>query len=235
MSVYNKRLIDNATKNYNRFEEDQLNSTIESVYTNASQIIAYNEMEIFLLKHEEYLDDSQVKFLVSKSDKVIDFLYSVREILSLSNADNIYTLIEIETDKAAKMNYREQLSKNAEVNYIAFAEEELVKSKQEIFDNAYKIAFFSELHNYLTGSHELEDHICSFLCEDGESVIDLLYKEYLDNEHASIASWDDVYDFISLYNETYNPNHEEHRLTNPDEYEDDADSFGRKPKTEIEM
>ena len=99
------------------------------------------------------------------------------------------------------MNYREQLETNAEANYQNFFSEELAKSKEDIFCNAYKINFYTSLHDYLTNKEDLDKGVCKALCKEGENVIDLLYDDFIDTDYSSINTWDDIDDFISLCTE----------------------------------
>lgn len=103
--------------------------------------------------------------------------------------------------------FSKQLKKNADANYQLFFSDELQKSKEDIYNNALKISFFCELNNFLTGSNDLEEDLCQFLCEDGDHIIDSLYQEYLNWEYASFNSWDDINEFIKYYSKLFNPNH----------------------------
>jgi len=98
------------------------------------------------------------------------------------------------------MDYKEQLKINAENNFNNFREEELKNGNTEIFENAKKINIFTELHNYFTNNHSLEEKVCQFLCEDGERILDCLYERVLDS-HSSVELWDDIGYVIEGYYE----------------------------------
>lgn len=104
------------------------------------------------------------------------------------------------------MNYKEILAENADINYERFKETQLKKSKEQIYDDSYKINFYSEMYQFFTECEDIGEDVCEFLCEDcDDNILDILYKEYLDMEYASVANWDDITEFVNNYYNNYNP------------------------------
>ena len=96
------------------------------------------------------------------------------------------------------MDYTEQIKESAEINFERFKQEQLKKSKVGIFSNSFQINFYSTIYDYLLyGIEELKTETCKVLCDDGDRVIDVLYKGYLDMPSASIDSFADIANFIN--------------------------------------
>lgn len=211
MTDYRKQLILNATRNYNVFEEKQMNSDKAIIYANASDIHAYNILYAYIKAHEGFLDEAQVRFLVSKSDRVIDFLYENSNAFNLNTPEDFHLLIETERQKVPKDTYyREQLSANAEDEFQIFKGLTLLYSQEHIFDSAEEIYFYTQMREFFTGNHFLDEDTCAYLCGAGNNIIAILYKSYMhsmQSEPYSINTKADIEAFIEDYryagDETY--------------------------------
>lgn len=89
-------------------------------------------------------------------------------------------------------NFRKNLKKNFE----KFKEETLLKSKEDIFVDWYKINFYNSFYEFL-GSNFVEDkiaHIPTFLKKN--SPLDHLYKIWLECDDAPSGDWNVMLEFV---------------------------------------
>lgn len=94
------------------------------------------------------------------------------------------------------------LRQNADAEYEAFKKAELARSKEEIFDDNYRIRFYDEMHGYLTAEGadaNLNAGTARKMAKRGTSLISLLYDYFLKREYASINTWEDITDMINNY------------------------------------
>ena len=103
------------------------------------------------------------------------------------------------------MNNLDILAQNAEKELNVFKAEELKKTKEQIFEDYYKIRFFVELFEYLTsdGAEQLfedesEDEMKKLLANQ-DHVIHDLYNFFLDCEFSSIENWNGIEDLIRSF------------------------------------
>lgn len=98
--------------------------------------------------------------------------------------------------------YRQIVMANVTEEYNEFRKEELQKSKEQIFDDYYRIHVYEELKEFLTAEEpQMDEKHYRCLAADGKSVLSLLYDDYLDREYSSITTWEDIRDFVTTYNE----------------------------------
>lgn len=89
----------------------------------------------------------------------------------------------------------QKLRANAKAGFDAFKDGQLQKSKEDIFKNGLMVFFYSTVYEYIES-----DNIEKFFSEDdikaladyGESILSLLYDDYLDYEEFSVATWTGV-------------------------------------------
>lgn len=103
------------------------------------------------------------------------------------------------------MNNLDILAQNAEIEFNAFKAEELKNTKEQIFEDYYKIRFFIELSEYLTSDDaelffedESEDEMKKLLAHQDHVIRDL-YDFFLDCEYGSIENWDGIEDLIRSF------------------------------------
>lgn len=84
-----------------------------------------------------------------------------------------------------------------------FEKEMMTKTKQEIFNENYKIRFFSEINYFLQendGAGEyLEELDYNEELFESKYFIETLYDYFLSCEYASINNWDDLEDLFRSY------------------------------------
>jgi|GEM_PF-2417822 len=103
--------------------------------------------------------------------------------------DNAYTNNNI---------FKAQLALNADKNYENFKATMLAKSVGEVYYAAYKIRFYTSLHEYLGSlDNDLEENVCEYFCGEGQGIIDYLYDCYISNEYSSINNWDEMTGFVN--------------------------------------
>ena len=85
----------------------------------------------------------------------------------------------------------EQVQESVLLEYIDFKEQELTKSKEEIFRDYYQIHFYEELSNFIS---------CG---EDKGHILSSLYDYFLKQEYASINNYEDIELFVIDYNKQY--------------------------------
>ena len=85
-------------------------------------------------------------------------------------------------------------------------EDEMKKSKEEIFYDNYRIHFYVELRDFLMSDNDLDDEYYEKLASEKDSLLALLYDDFLDREYSSINNWEDTTDFLESYCERYYEN-----------------------------
>ena len=100
------------------------------------------------------------------------------------------------------MNPAEKIQKNVRECFLQFQKEQFDKTKQEIFGNAWHIAFYIELHMFLT-ENDLnkafsEDELSKLAAIKG-NLIELLYDYYNSHEFCDFNTWGDISEFILLF------------------------------------
>ena len=102
--------------------------------------------------------------------------------------------------------YKGVVSENVEKEYKSFFEDEMKKSKEEIFYDNYRIHFYVELRDFLMSDNDLDDEYYEKLASEKDSLLALLYDDFLDREYSSINNWEDTTDFLESYCELYYEN-----------------------------
>ena len=95
-----------------------------------------------------------------------------------------------------------RIEENAEKEFGRFRSDELLKDKEAIFYDSHKIAFYAEIHAFLTEGDTMsvfDENEIRLISEEGDRFITLLYDYYLDTEYASISNWEAVSDLIRWY------------------------------------
>lgn len=95
-----------------------------------------------------------------------------------------------------------RIGENADKEYGRFRSDELLKDKESIFYDCHKIAFYNEIHGFLTEGDTMsafDENELRMIAEEGDRFICLLYDYYLDTEYASISNWEAVTDLIRWY------------------------------------
>ena len=96
----------------------------------------------------------------------------------------------------------EMIQRNAEIAFKRFRDEQLARTKEEIFECAGKIRFYIELHAYLTENdlaQIFEEDEQIQMADSGISFVESLHDEYLKQEYTSIDTWDDIYELIQSF------------------------------------
>lgn len=101
-----------------------------------------------------------------------------------------------------KIDYIAEVIESVNQEYNDFRNELMQQSKEEIFDNGYKIFVYTALHDYI--EMEIMDEI-DYKClhQEKGSILSLLYDEYIGNEDFNIESDDDKVGFFSWYNNEF--------------------------------
>lgn len=96
---------------------------------------------------------------------------------------------------------REKLSLRVEKEFKEYKENMLLKTKEEIFNNNYKIRFCVEMHEYFYDIPEilLDDIEIDILISVYGNLLEVLYDFYLKREYASINSWEDITDWVKMF------------------------------------
>jgi len=102
------------------------------------------------------------------------------------------------------MTYKSELAIYAQNNFDSFQQAELQKTAGEIFENAHQILAYTEMRFYFTNEHSLDESVCEFLCKSEDSILDNLYKEFLDLENSSFT-WEDINHVVERYQEQHCP------------------------------
>lgn len=104
--------------------------------------------------------------------------------------------------------FYEQLDKD----YSEFRNTELLKTKEDIFNNSYKIYVFYEVYEFLNNieldSFLNESDMCRFF---DEASLTILYDYYLKYESLSITNWEDI---KSMIKDFLHDNKREKRIKN---------------------
>ena len=103
------------------------------------------------------------------------------------------------------IDYMEEVKIGISEEFMNFRKETLSKTKEEIFDDYYKIYFMNEISDFLIvfDKNMIDEKHWKSLYEDNGSLLNLLYDYYLKNEYATISTTEDIIDFICNYNKTY--------------------------------
>jgi len=86
---------------------------------------------------------------------------------------------------------------NAFTCFNAFKDAELQKPSEDIFNNSFKINFYTSLRNFFEDAEYFEDDVIEALLDSGISVIDDLYWQFLKIEYYAIGTYSEIYDFIN--------------------------------------
>ena len=109
----------------------------------------------------------------------------------------------------------ERLIRKLNDEYEAFRNEELSKTKEEIFDDASKINFYFELYNYFL-EYELLDEDITKLLSEMDYPLAFLWDECLGMEGYTIGNWEEIDNFLMGIKDRNIPTDED------DEMEDEA-------------
>jgi len=88
------------------------------------------------------------------------------------------------------------IRKNAFACFNVFKDAELQKSAAEIFNNSYKIDFYTSLLNFFEDAEYFEDDVIAVLLESGDSVIEELYWQLLKMDNTTFGTYSEICDFI---------------------------------------
>ena len=100
------------------------------------------------------------------------------------------------------MKTADRIKQNTELAFSQFKAYHLSRTKEEIFEKAGEIRFYTEVYEFLTGG-DLDQYF-----EETEQIkidaievrfLDLLYYEYLDDEYAKVDTWGDIHEFINSF------------------------------------
>ena len=98
----------------------------------------------------------------------------------------------------------EQVQESVLLEYLDFKENELQKSKEEIFKDYYEIHFYEELSNFIScGEDILDERHFKCLSKDKGHILSSLYDYFLKQEYASISNYEDIEEFVIDYNKKY--------------------------------
>ena len=95
-----------------------------------------------------------------------------------------------------------ELHKNAKDAFEAFSQEELQRSKQEIFDDSLRIHFYQAMWDFFNSGSVgvlLIEHEISALADLGKSLISCLYDEYLSDENSMVETWPGITSLIRTF------------------------------------
>jgi hypothetical protein len=95
-------------------------------------------------------------------------------------------------------NARETILKNIEKEFDKFRDDNLKQTKEQIFEDYFKINFYCEVRTFLNES-ELSDRQYERLAEDGGSLLNALWEKYLKWEDISVGSYEDIENLIDEY------------------------------------
>ena len=109
----------------------------------------------------------------------------------------------------------ERLIRKLNDEYEDFRNEELSKTKEEIFDDASKINFYFELYNYFL-EYELLDEDITKLLSEMDYPLAFLWDECLGMEGYTIGNWEEIDNFLMGIKDRNIPKDED------DEMEDEA-------------
>ena len=89
--------------------------------------------------------------------------------------------------------------------FVKFQEDELRKSKEEIFRDNYKIRFYDEVSSFIADNIDeyMDDDVVESLDSEPYGVLDRLFDFYLDCDGASINTYEDTNNMITWYCEKY--------------------------------
>lgn len=101
-----------------------------------------------------------------------------------------------------QINYVAEVIESVNKEYNDFYNEMMQQSKEEIFNNGYKIYVYTALHDYI--EMEIMDEV-DYRClyEERGSLLALLYDEYINNEDFNIENDIDKVEFFDWYNHKF--------------------------------
>lgn len=104
-----------------------------------------------------------------------------------------------------EINYIEAVQNAVFDEFEDFKKQELLKSKEQIFDDNYQIRFYDEVSNFLECVDDavIDEIHWKCLNEDKGKILSNMYEYYLDSEYASINNSEDLIDLIVDYNKEY--------------------------------
>ena len=91
--------------------------------------------------------------------------------------------------------YKGVVSENVEKEYKSFFEDEMKKSKEEIFYDNYRIHFYVELRDFLMSDNDLDDEYYEKLASEKDSLLALLYDDFLKEKNPGINIGEERQDF----------------------------------------
>ncbi len=114
--------------------------------------------------------------------------------------DDKYGVIEI-----IKLTAREKIQNRVESEFDEYMNEMIEKDPMEIFSKSSEIHAYTEIKEcLLDGDMDfIEDSEYECLMRS-ENVIQVIYQYYLDNETASVSSYDETKELITNFNDRYN-------------------------------
>ena len=96
-------------------------------------------------------------------------------------------------------NYEELLSDRVDKEYKEYKENVInTKTKEEIFDENYKIRFHEEMHEFLSYTDNVyisAEDIKKLALLKG-NIFDLLYDYYIEMEYAALGNWEQISDWV---------------------------------------
>lgn len=101
-----------------------------------------------------------------------------------------------------QIDYRQEVIASVNREYDDFYNDEMQKSKEDIFNNGYKIFVYTALHDYIEAEIMDEIDYCCLHQEKG-NILSLLYDEYINNEDFSIENDMGKVEFFDWYNNKF--------------------------------
>lgn len=104
-----------------------------------------------------------------------------------------------------EIDYIAEVKEGVNREFNDFYNEQMQKSKDEIFGNAHKIFAYTALKNFITAEESQFSDDIHYRClyEEKGSILSLLFDEYCSNQYVSLATNGDIVEFIE---DTYNSN-----------------------------
>lgn len=106
------------------------------------------------------------------------------------------------------IDYIEAVQDRVIEEYEEFKKEELIKTKEQIYDDHYKINFYENVCDFLSSCDDGCLDLIHFEClhQTKGSIVENLYQYYLKFEYASIEHSEDILDLVISYNKKYHRN-----------------------------
>ena len=95
--------------------------------------------------------------------------------------------------------YKGVVSENVEKEYKSFFEDEMKKSKEEIFYDNYRIHFYVELRDFLMSDNDLDDEYYEKLASEKDSLLALLYDDFFGQrifQHQQLGGYDRLFGVV---------------------------------------